>query len=691
MINKARWLGLPTIARLNLFVHCQEPAMLITTEERLTYFDNTEIFGTLSSINPTLKNWPQRQCKVILSLEHALKPFPNNPSELALNLELGKDYPRGALLDTLMSYGFERDGMPGTTIKGDTITIYLHEEDANEIVRLEFFGNELESIEYKDSKLDKYLLTPLENAEIDSSTWNSKLIEHLEGKVFLDASELFAGELESDSENITWFWEHCEKREVLSFGRDPLDLEEISGELEPLSYYRGKLSDFANDAELWLKDGYSINLILRFERTGRYLREKIIDHLASEWTSKIKPRAGVISLVVGGNTRGGYRDDKAKEIFISEDLLYSYQGLKKYKRLPGKHLQNTLQLNIGDYLIHPEHGIGKFLGLEPRKIIGVTRDYLMLQYAGEGKLYLPVEQLPFLRRHPGTTDSPPQLSTLGTNEWARTRERARINAQELASKLIKIYAERQMSKGVSLEHLPKWEIKIVESFPHQLTPDQEKALEDVYDDMAKPIPMDRLISGDVGFGKTEVAIRAAHHAVGHEKQVAMLVPTTVLAKQHYETFFERFKDLPVVVEMLSRFSSSAEVRLTLQGLKTGSVDIVIGTHRLLSSDVTFKDLHLLIIDEEHRFGVAQKERIKSLKANLDVLSLTATPIPRTLYMGLIGLRDVSQIMTPPKGRKPIQTVLQAYNPNTIRDAVMFERRAPWQSFLHSRSYRLYGL
>ncbi len=685
MIRKTRWLGLPVIARLSLFAHHQGPAILVTTKERLTYFDNTEVFGPQSTVNPTFKDWNQKHSKIILSLEHALKPFPRNPNELVLNLELGKNYSRETLLDTLISYGFERDGMPGVVVKGDTLTIYPDKEDENEVVRLGFFGNELDSIDHKESKLEKYLITPLEDIEVDESAWDSKLIESLEGQVFLDAPELFASELEGNPEGIAWFWEYCKEQKVLSFGRDSLDLEEANGEILPLNYYRGKLSEFANDAELWLKDGYSINLILRFERTGIYLREKVIDHLASEWVSKIKPRAGMIRLAVGGNTRGGYRDDKAKEIFISEDLLYSYQGLSRYKKLSGKSIQNTLQLSVDDYLIHPEHGIGRFLGLEPRKVMGITRDYLMLQYAGEGKLYLPVEQLAVLRRHPGTTDSPPQLSTIGTNEWARTRERARVNAQELASKLINIYAERQMSKGVALEALPEWGIKIAKSFPYKLTPDQAKAVEDVYADMAKPIPMDRLISGDVGFGKTEVAIRAAHHVVGHKKQVAMLVPTTVLAKQHYETFFDRFKDLPVVVEMLSRFSSSSEVRSTLQGLKTGSIDIVIGTHRLLSSDIVFNDLSLLIIDEEHRFGVAQKERIKSLKTNLDVLSLTATPIPRTLYMGLIGLRDVSQIMTPPKGRKPIQTVLQAYNPNTIRDAVMFELERHGKAFyIHDR-------
>lgn len=684
-VNKTRCLGLPTIARLNLFIHYQDPAVLVTTEERLTYFDNTDVFGVKSTINPDLNNWLKKQDKVIISLAQALKPFPKNPSELGLKLELTKNYPRESLLTTLISYGFERDGMPGIVVKGDTLTVYLDKQDDSETLRLEFFGDELDNIIYKGSHLKKYVITPLKDAELDEGTWDSKLIEHLEGKLFLDASELFASEFDDTSQELKWFWQYCEKRELISFGRDPLVLDNLEGGLEPLNYYRGKLSDFANDAELWLKDGFSVNLLLRFERTGRYLREKVIDHLESKWTNTVKSTTGVINITVGGNFRGGYRNNKSKEIVISEDLLYGYQGLRTLNKLPGKSVQNTLQLSVGDYLIHPEHGIGKFLGLEPKKVMAVTRDYLMLQYAGEGKLYLPVEQLPLLRRHPGTTDSPPKLSTLGTNEWARTRERARVNAKELASKLIAIYAERQANQGVALEPLLEWEEKIVTSFPYTLTPDQEKAIIAVYEDMAKPVPMDRLISGDVGFGKTEVAIRAAHLAVGHKKQVAMLVPTTVLAKQHYETFFERFENLPVVVEMLSRFSSKGEIRSTLQGLKTGSVDIVIGTHRLLSNDITFNDLGLLIIDEEHRFGVAQKERIKGLKTNLDVLSLTATPIPRTLYMGLIGLRDVSQIMTPPKGRKPIQTVLQAYNPNTIRDAVMFELERYGKAFyIHDR-------
>ena len=464
-----------------------------------------------------------------------------------------------------------------------------------------------------------------------------------------------------------------------------LELETHKSPFEPLGYYRAKLSDFRRDAEFWLKDGYSVNILLKFERTGRYLRERIIDGLTSNWHNNIRAKAGEIGLVLASNVRGGYRNSETKEIVVSEELLYGYQGARKAKRIPGKSVHDAVQLSIGDYLIHPDHGIGRFLGLEPRQVIGVTRDYLILKYAGEGKIYLPVEQLPFLRRHPGTTDDPPRLSTLGTNEWARAREKARVSAQELAMKLIRTYAERQVSKGVALPAVADWDHLINDNCAFTLTTDQRTAVETVYRDMSKEVPMDRLISGDVGFGKTEVAIRAAHRAVGNSKQVGMLVPTTILAQQHYETFVERFKDLPVSVEMLSRFTSSKKTRETLKGLKEGSVDIVVGTHSLLSEGMEFKDLGLLIIDEEHRFGVGQKEKLKSLKANIDVLSLSATPIPRTLYMSLVGLRDVSQIMTPPQGRKPIQTVLQPYDPLTVREAMMFELERGGKTFyIHDR-------
>ncbi len=691
-MNK-RLIGLPDVARLSLFTEHKGPAILVTTNERMELFRDAAIFDSPVSHNPFIQNWAERKDKVVLSFEHALKVFPNNPEALQLKLELNQTYPRDALLEQLLSYGFERDDLPGFSIRGDTLTLYF-DEDENHHLRLEFFGDELDSIKYNDETITSYSLAPLADVELSDESWTAKLIEKLDGAIYLDAPELFTSEvseLESDQIRLDWFWDHCTERGknkdqgLVSFGRDELDLEEEKSDLANLGYYRGKLQEFAQDAETWLKDGYSINLILRFERTGRYLEEKIIDNLNIAWGRYIKHEAGTLRLVFEGNTRGGFRDVANKRIILTEDLLYAYQGTRSLKRLPGKSVSDATQLTVGDYLVHPETGIGLFLGLEPKSVLGVTRDYLILQYSGEGKLYLPVDQLPLLRRHPGTTDTPPRLSTLGTNEWARAREKARANAQELAAKLIKVYAERQVSEGVPLPPKEDWDQQIATSFPFDLTADQAKAIDEVWADMERPFPMDRLVSGDVGFGKTEVAVRAAHRAVGHKKQVALLVPTTVLAKQHYETFLERYKDLPVVVEMMSRFSSSAEITSTLKGLKSGSVDIVIGTHKLLSDGIIIKDLGLLIIDEEHRFGVAQKERIKSFKANVDILSLSATPIPRTLYMSMVGLRDISQIMTPPMGRKPIQTVLQPYNPNAIRDAVMFELERGGKAFyIHDR-------
>ncbi|MDZ7706062.1 MAG: transcription-repair coupling factor [Trueperaceae bacterium] len=692
--NDRRLMGLPSVARLALFARQPGPALLLTTSERLELFSNAAAFGVSVSLDPELADWPERSEKVVLDVEKALLPFPADPAAYRLELVPGHDYARSELLGQLGRFGYPRDGMPGVVVRGDTLTLYLDDEDEDDVLRLEFFGDELESIRYRETPQPRYTLSPRPDADLedgledsledDEETWESTRLEQLPGVVFLDNPELFAGVL-GDEKRADALWRALAGREVVSFGRDPLPLPDQGVGLEPLGYYRGKLADFAADAETWLRDGYSVHLLLRFERTGRYLRDKVIDHLSSRWENQIVAQAGTLGLSVGTHAQGGYRDPAAREVVLCEDLLYGYQGARRLKKVPGKSVQDPLQLTVGDYLIHPDHGIGQFRGLEPRQVVGVTRDYLTLQYAGEGKLYLPVEQLPLLRRHPGTTDDPPRLSTLGTNEWARAREKARVNAQELAAELIKTYAARQVSSGVALPELPDWDSQIDKTCPFALTDDQAEAVAATYDDMAKTVPMDRLISGDVGFGKTEVALRAAHRAAGHGKQVAMLVPTTVLCKQHYDTFAERFAALPVTVAMLSRFTSDKDAKATLQGLKEGRIDIVVGTHRLLSEGVTFKDLGLLIIDEEHRFGVAQKEKMKSLRANLDILSLSATPIPRTLYMSLVGLRDVSQIMTPPAGRKPIQTVLQPYDPLTVRDAIMFELERGGKAFyIHDR-------
>lgn len=682
--SSKRLLALPQVARLAMFCRHGGPAVLITTEDRLSLFEDTGAFGVAHSLNPDITNWHDRFEKTIVALPHALRPFPKDPSSYALNFELSKDYPREDLLETLLRFGFERDEQPGFAVLGDTVTLFLSEDDVEDTLRLEFFGDELDRMERSGLFPESFLLAPrFDLADVGTEVWDARVIEHLEGEIFLDSPELFAGNV--GEEAAEWLWSFLENRAVTSFGRDPLTIPTQKDTFDTLGYYRGRLADFRNELGTWLHDGYSVTLLLKFERTGRYLREKVIDDLESHFHNTVRTHSGELGLVIAPNARGGYRDVENKEIILTEDLLYGAQGARKLKKTAGKSVHDAVQLSIGDYLIHPDHGIGKFIGLEPKQILGVTRDYLQMQYAGDGKLYLPVELLPMLRRHPGTTDDPPRLSTLGTNEWARARERARVNAIELAAKLIKTYAARQIAVGVSMPAVPDWDHLIADNCPFTLTPDQADAVEAAWVDMANEVPMDRLISGDVGFGKTEVAIRAAHRAVGNGKQVAILVPTTVLTKQHFETFKERFEGIPVMIEMLSRFVSDKDANAAIKGLKDGSVDIIIGTHRLLNDSIKFKDLGLLIIDEEHRFGVAQKEKMKGLKANLDVLSLSATPIPRTLYMSLVGLRDVSQIMTPPEGRKPIQTVLQPYEALAAREAIMFELERGGKIFyIHDR-------
>jgi transcription-repair coupling factor (superfamily II helicase) len=347
-------------------------------------------------------------------------------------------------------------------------------------------------------------------------------------------------------------------------------------------------------------------------------------------------------------------------------------------------------LRPGDYVVHIEHGIAQYDGLVHRTVGGVQRDYLNLRYADGDKLYVPIDQIDRVSRYIGAGDAVPQLTRLGTQEWERAKRKARQAVQDLADELIRLYAERQLSQGFAFSPDTEWQRELEAAFPYAETPDQLHAIADTKADMESPHPMDRLVCGDVGFGKTEVALRAAFKAVQDGKQVAILVPTTVLAQQHYDTFTRRMAAFPVKVELISRFRSAKEQSDILQRLARGEVDILVGTHRLLSKDIVFKDLGLLVVDEEQRFGVRHKERIKQLRANVDVLTLTATPIPRTLHMALAGIRDLSVIDTPPEDRVPIKTYVLPYDENLVREAITREIERDGQVyFVHNRVQSIY--
>ena len=349
-------------------------------------------------------------------------------------------------------------------------------------------------------------------------------------------------------------------------------------------------------------------------------------------------------------------------------------------------LRSFTELRTGDIVVHEDHGIARFAGFQTRTVADVTRDYLYLEYQGDDKVFVPTDQLAKISRYVGAGgDGGPPLSKLGGSRWEAMKARARRAAQELAGELLSLYTERRRRAGHAFGPDTEWQREFEQRFPYTETADQMEAIELVKADMEAPRPMDRLVCGDVGYGKTEVALRAAFKAAGDGKQVLMLVPTTILAQQHYGTFSERLSDYPLTVDHVSRFRTQAEQKQALEGFKKGSTDILIGTHRVLSRDVRAKDLGLLIVDEEQRFGVKQKELLRQLKLKVDVISMSATPIPRTLQMSLAGLREISVIETPPEGRRPVKTYVGEYEEELVKRAILREHGRNGQAFfLHNR-------
>lgn len=681
---------LPTVARAALFHAYAGKAILLTTPERLIHYRSSDL-GTVA-INPDLQDWHDLPDHVVLDVGTALDFFPADPAAHTLLLVVGNEYPREALLQRLEALGYDRDEW---RISGDTVEI----ETENGGVRLEFFGDELDTLRTKSGgedwqKRGRFVLPPAREYLTEVS-WDATRLQLLEGRVFLDAPEFYPSVLGVMTDGL---WAALEKREVTSFGRSPLALPDLSTDLQTLPFYRARLSELEKDLAEWCENGYRVYLLVRHERTARYLSEKWERELT--WLQQAALDAGEWGFLRSGG-EGGFVIPEHRTVVITEDLIYGFGASSgdRVRGLAGKPVTDALGLHVGDFLIHPEHGIGRFEGLETRTVLGITRDYINIEYRAGSRLSVPIELLPLLRRHTANTDNPPALSSFDKKDWSRAKERARKNAEEVASRLLVQYAARQVTSGYAFTPQPEWDEQIELNFEHDLTPDQAHALKETLADLEAAHPADRLISGDVGFGKTEVALRAAHRVVGHGKQVALLVPTTLLAEQHLSTFVARFKGLPVRVEGLSRFSDPKQTRVVLADLAAGKVDILIGTHRLLSGDIEFKDLGLMIIDEEHRFGVGQKEKLRRLRRlpefkegelmstehAVDTISLSATPIPRTLYMSMVGLRDMSSIQTPPKGRKPIRTILTEFDPMTIRDAILTEiERAGKVFYIHDR-------
>ena len=704
---------LPQVARAALFAAHAGPCVLLTTPDRLPLYQGAGQLGAPISVNPGLREWEDKREHVVMDIQTAMDLFPARPEDHALTFAVGRQYPREALLSRLEQLGYPRliDGRLdelGFILRGDTLDLYLTadpQEGQIAALRAEFFGDELDTLRELSAdglpggKLTRHSLAPTDGY-LSETKWDATRLELLPGRIFLDAPEFYASVLGPVTDLL---WAHLLTREVTSFGRAPLILEDFTLDLVTLPYYRARLGELATDVDEWRAAGYRVLLLVRHDRTATYLAEKLLGNKEPRWLKLPRLEEGELGFLRSSG-EGGFVLEQARTVVLTEDLIYGFQGgsALRGKKLSGKPVTDALGLAVGDYLIHPEHGIGQFQGLQTRTVLGVTRDYLNISYKNEAALAVPIELLPTLRRHPGTTDDPPALSSLDKSAWAKAKERARKNAEEVAGKLLVQYAARQVTPGNSFLANPEWDAQIADNFEFELTADQKTALKETLKDLEAPNPADRLISGDVGFGKTEVALRAAHRVVGAGMQVAVLVPTTLLAEQHTSVFVERFKDLPVRVEGLSRFTGDKQAKAILGDLASGRVDIIIGTHRLLSSDIVFKNLGLIIVDEEHRFGVSQKEKLRALRGMpeiskdgkieipegvkaVDTLALSATPIPRTLYMSMVGLRDMSSIQTPPKGRKPIQTILAPFDPVTVRDAIVSEiERGGKVFYIHDR-------
>ena len=388
-------------------------------------------------------------------------------------------------------------------------------------------------------------------------------------------------------------------------------------------------------------------------------------------------------MVAEGSLSSGFECYDLNLIVIAGDELFA-PSVKKKRKLSSSFKQGEkvvfADLKIGDYVVHKSHGIGQFVGVNTLKADGIIKDYIKIRYRNDDMLYIPTNDLDSIRKYIGGGEAIPKINKLGSKEWENTKQKVKRNLQEVAKELMELYAKRQKIKGFAFSKDNEWQKQFEDSFPYAETEDQLRCIEETKKDMEQPRPMDRLLCGDVGYGKTEVAIRAAFKAVMDQKQVAYLVPTTVLANQQYESFKQRMEDFAIRVELLNRFRTKKEQDEVIRKLKLGEVDVVIGTHRILSKDVEFKDLGLLIIDEEHRFGVKDKEKIKQYKASIDVLTMTATPIPRTLHMSIVGVRDMSVIYEPPQNRRPVQTYVLEYDEEIIKEAITKELERKGQVF-----------
>ncbi len=636
---------------------------------------------------------------------------PERFESTCLNLKTGDICDRQRMISSLSDMGYERVEMTDVrgqfSVRGDVVDIFP--PDSEYPYRIDFFDDEIDALKTFDpltqrsvDTLDAARIIPAVMGSVDDSSkaaffWDylsenvliaadewDRICEQYELEVF-DMTEDAAGAVtEHNFADMTAIVRRIsEKGAYITtlFNRDLKYVEDIG---ETVSVYvknaqdfKGKNVEFADEVKKLLSMDYSVTITCSNEER----REIILDLLQRQGILGEDRMSAEVSFQMGVLS-SGFILPESSEAFYSDNDLFKLSYQKRRKRKSKKtNIALFSDLKENDYVVHENHGIGKFVGIFPLETEGKRRDYLKIKYAGSDELYVPVENLDRVQKYIGSGANAPKLNSLSGTAWKKTKAKAQAAIQNMAKELVRMTAERKLEKGHAFAPDCALQKEFEEIFPYVETDDQLKCIEEVKRDMEMPWPMDRLLCGDVGFGKTEVAARAVFKCVLDGKQAAVLVPTTLLADQHYRTFHERFAQFPCTIECMSRFKSAAELKKIAQRVSEGKVDILIGTHRILSSDVRFKDLGLLVIDEEQRFGVKQKEAVKLLKKNVDVLSLSATPIPRTLHMSLSGIRSMSTLDEPIMDRKPVQTFVLEQNSRLIREIILREKERNGQVFI----------
>ena len=551
-----------------------------------------------------------------------------------------------------------------------------------------FYGKQETVLEYIDDKylvfVDEFnkVIQRSENIEQDNENTIKALME--KGRIIPDSLKNYVA-----TENLQ---SNIEKYQTIYL--DKLDdrikngIERYDFKYKELNYFKSGIDLFINDINNFKKQEKKVYIVVdtkeKANKMEKLLAEYDILSIYYEKLNKtiINQDANTVIITLGKISKGFYSIDLNQVVMVASDLVDGTRTIKKRKSETFKQGEKVVfaDLKVGDYVVHRRYGIGIYIGVNTITADGTTKDYLKLKYSGDDILYIPTNSLDEIRKYVGGEELNLKLNKLGSKDWEKTTNKVRNNLRAVAKELIELYARREKSKGYAFSKDTEWQKQFEEAFPYVETDDQLRCIDEVKKDMENEKPMDRLLCGDVGYGKTEVAIRAAFKAVMDHKQVAYLAPTTVLAKQQYETFKERMKDFPIRVDVLNRFRTTKDKNRIIKEMKLGEIDILIGTHRLLGKDVEFSDLGLLIIDEEQRFGVKAKEKIKQYKTNVDVLTMTATPIPRTLHMSIVGVRDMSVIYEPPQNRKPVQTYVLEYDAEVIKEAITKELERNGQVF-----------